>query len=106
MFRKLKEFFFGKSEPVVEAPYKVEAPAVVVVETASVKAEIDPVVVNELAKIGIDAVAEIKAAIEVPTPVKKPRKPRAPKVVVQPKEKAPKKKPVAAITANPKAKKS
>jgi hypothetical protein len=51
-------------------------------------------------------VQEPVVAVVEPAPAKKPRKPRAPKAVVQPKEKAPKKKPVAAMTAKPKAKKS
>lgn len=54
MFKKIKEFFFGKPvETVVEIPYKVEAPV------------IEVKVVEE----------------EVPTKVKKPRKPRTPKAV-------------------------
>jgi hypothetical protein len=96
MFRKLKEFFFGKPEPVFEAPYKVEAVTLPPPQGPVLEPVAEPVVI-----LVHDPVVAVVAA-----PAKKPRKPRAPKVVVQPKEKAPKKKPVAAMTAKPKAKKS
>lgn len=102
MFRKLKEFFFGKPEPVFEAPYKVEAvtlPPPQVPDFAPVAEKVVILAHDPLIVVTEPVTQEV-------IPAKNPRKPRAPKVVVQPKEKAPKKKPVAAMTAKPKAKKS
>ena len=47
MFTKIKEFFLGKPDPEVQAPYKVEAPQKTHVEVAPVTA---PIVAKPAAK--------------------------------------------------------
>lgn len=102
MFRKFKEFFFGKPEPVFKAPYKIEA-----VTLPPLQEPVSEPVAEKVDILAHDPLIVVTEPVtQEVTPAKKPRKPRAPKPVVQPKEKAPKKKPVAAITATPKAKKS
>jgi len=99
MFKKIKEFFVGKpapvSTPTVEsAPYKVPEPAattpIPLIVTNSNPADNVPVA-EVVAPVVVEApvVAEMPVVAEVA--VKKPRKPRTPKVaaVAEVKEKAP-----------------
>jgi hypothetical protein len=101
MFNAIKEFIFGKppvnpqiTDAVTQAPYKVPEPAATTPIPLVVEAEL-PLV--QLEQVSAPVVAEA-------APVKKPRKPRAPKVVVETqvvKKAAPAKK-AAAIKATPK----
>jgi hypothetical protein len=104
MFNAIKEFIFGKppaapvnpqiTDAVTQAPYKVPEPAATTPIPLVVEAEL-PLV--QLEQVSAPVVAEA-------APVKKPRKPRTPKVVVETqvvKKAAPVKK-AAAIKATPK----
>ena len=104
MFKSIKEFIFGKPAPtpapVEVAPYKVELPLVQLEQVAAPTPE-ELKVVAEMA----DAIHDTGKP-ETAAPAKKPRKPRAPKVVAEKpvaKKAAPVKK-AAAIKAAPKAK--
>ena len=104
MFKKIKEFFVGKPAPapVVEtAPYKVPQPAAttpipLVVEEAKVghdqggsytieqvveEAKSDVKIVE--ATVELSPTASVATSVTVEAPVKKPRKPRAPKAVAE-----------------------
>jgi hypothetical protein len=93
MFKAIKEFFLGK--PVeVQTPYKVEAPTVepvkeevktVVEETKPVVEQVQPVVEAKVdpVSVALDLEPVDFAATTTPVTAKKPRKPRAPKVVAE-----------------------
>ena len=106
MFKAIKEFFLGK--PVeVQPPYKVEAPTVEPVkeEVKPVVEQVQPVVEAKVDPVSVALDLEPVDFAATTTPVtKKPRKPRAPKAVVEKpaaKKAAPVKK-AAAIKAAPK----
>lgn len=69
MFRKIKEFFLGRptaQEPVVEAPYKVEAPVAPAVEVAPV--EPTPVAKSEPKKAPVKKAPVVKSAVAAKRP--------------------------------------
>lgn len=97
MFKKLKEWFFGKPESFAEAPYKVEAP--VVEET---KIAIGP----EVYVYPLEA-AQAATEVGIPEATKKPakvKKPAAKTAKVEKVAKAPAKKTAAKKPAAPKSK--
>ena len=106
MFKAIKEFFFGK--PVeVQAPYKVEVPTVETVkeEVKTVVEEVQPVVEAKVdpVSVALDLEPVDFAATATPVEVKKPRKPRAPKVEATPVKAPAKAKPAAKAKAPVKA---
>lgn len=100
--------FFRKKEEVAEvAPYKVETPAPVVVEETPAPTPA-PVAQVETLPVEVPVLTE---EVVAPAPVKKPRKPRAPKVEATPvkapaKAKAPAVKAKATTTVKAPAKKA
>ena len=105
MLKKIKEFFMGKPAEVAPTPALVETAPYKVPESA---ATTTIPLVAESAPVVAEVVAPVVA--EVVAPAKKPRKPRAPKVVAAPakavKEKAPAKAPKLTVVKTAKASRS
>jgi hypothetical protein len=96
--------FFRKKEEILEVtPHKGETPTLVVVEETPAPASVTSV---ETLPVEVPVVTEVVAD----APAKKPRKPRAPKVVAPPvkapAKKVPAKAPAIAVVKKPRVKKS